>query len=72
VQCITLKINIYKTIILPIVLFGFRTWSLTLGEKHVPEHKVLRKTFGHKRNKGKGEVVLVLNQLPHYEDISIA
>jgi len=29
-----LKINIYRTIILPIVLYGCETWSLTLREEH--------------------------------------
>jgi hypothetical protein len=30
-----LKIRIYKTIILPVVLYGPETWSLTLREVHV-------------------------------------
>jgi hypothetical protein len=41
-----LKIKIYKTVILPIVLYGFETWSLTLEEEHtlrVFENRVLRK-----------------------------
>ena len=29
----TLKIEINKTIILPVVLYGFETWSLTLREE---------------------------------------
>ena len=29
-----LKIMIYRTIILPVVLYGCETWSLTLREKH--------------------------------------
>jgi hypothetical protein len=29
-----LKIKIYKTVILPVVLCGCATWSLTLGEEH--------------------------------------
>jgi hypothetical protein len=28
------KIRIYKTIILHVVLYGCETWSLTLGEEH--------------------------------------
>jgi hypothetical protein len=28
------KIKIHKTIILPVVLYGFETWSLTLKEEH--------------------------------------
>jgi hypothetical protein len=35
-----LKITIYKTVILPVVLYGCKTWSLTLGE----EYRILRKT----------------------------
>jgi hypothetical protein len=29
-----LKINIYKTVILPVVLYGCETWFLTLREEH--------------------------------------
>jgi hypothetical protein len=44
-----LKIKIQKTLILPLVLYGCETWSLTLGEEHrlrVFEKSVLRKIFG--------------------------
>jgi hypothetical protein len=44
-----LKIKIYKTVILPVVLYGCETWSLTLGEEHrlgVFENRVLRKKGG--------------------------
>jgi hypothetical protein len=47
-----LKIKIYKTVILPVVLYGCETWSLTLREEHrlrVFEHRVLRRIFGPKR-----------------------
>jgi hypothetical protein len=47
-----LKIKIYRTVILPVVLFGYETWSLTLREEHrlrVFENRVLRKIFGPKR-----------------------
>jgi hypothetical protein len=40
------KIRIYKAIILPVVLYGCETWSLTLREEHrlrVFENKVLRR-----------------------------
>jgi hypothetical protein len=52
-HCISenLKIKIYKTVILPVVLYGCKTWSLTVGEQHrlrVFENSVL-KIFGHKR-----------------------
>ena len=44
-----LKIKIYRTIILPVVLYGSETWSLTLREKRrlrVFENRVLRRIFG--------------------------
>jgi hypothetical protein len=47
-----MKIKLYKTVILPVVLYGCETWSLTLGEEHrlrVFENRVLRKIFGPKR-----------------------
>jgi hypothetical protein len=47
-----LKIKIYKTVTLSIVLYGCEIWSLTLGEEHrlrVFENRVLRKIFGPKR-----------------------
>jgi hypothetical protein len=47
-----LKIKIYKTVILPVVLYGCETWSLTLWEEHrlrVFENRVLRRIFGPKR-----------------------
>jgi hypothetical protein len=46
-----LKIQIYKTVILPVVLYGCETWSHTLGEEHrlrVFENRVLRRIFGPK------------------------
>jgi hypothetical protein len=45
-------IEIYEPVILPVVLYGCETWSLTLGEEHrlrVSENRVLRKIFGPKR-----------------------
>jgi hypothetical protein len=45
------KIKIYKTVILPVVLYGCETWSLTLREEHrlrVSENRVLG-IFGPKR-----------------------
>jgi hypothetical protein len=48
-----LKIEIYKTVILPVVLYGCETWSLILGEEHrlrVFENSVLRKIFVPKKD----------------------
>jgi hypothetical protein len=45
--------NVYKTIILPVVLYGSETWSLTVREEHklkVFENRVLRRIFGPKRD----------------------
>jgi len=53
-----LKIKIYRTIILPVVLYGCETWSLTLREERrlrVFEDRVLRKLFGPKRDEVTGE-----------------
>jgi hypothetical protein len=47
-----LKIRIYKTMILAAVLYGCKTWSLTLREEHrlkVFENRVLRRIFGPER-----------------------
>jgi hypothetical protein len=47
-----LKIRIYKTIILPVVLYECETWFLTLREEHrlrVFENRVPRRIFGPKR-----------------------
>jgi hypothetical protein len=47
------KVGIYKTIILSVVLYGCETWSLTVREEHklrVFENLVLRGIFGQKRD----------------------
>jgi hypothetical protein len=47
------KTGIYKNIILPVVLYGGETFSLTLREEHklrVFENRVARGMFGPKRN----------------------
>jgi hypothetical protein len=53
-----LKIKIYKTIILPVVLYGCETWSLTLREERRPsvlDNRVLKRIFGPKRDEVTGE-----------------
>jgi hypothetical protein len=55
-----LKIRIYRTIILPVVLYGCVTWSLTLKEERrlrVFENRLLRRIFRPKRDEvtGNGE-----------------
>jgi len=53
-----IKINIHGTVILPSVLYGCETWSLTLTEARrlsVFENRVLRKIFGDERDEVTGE-----------------
>jgi len=53
-----LKIKIYRTIILPVVLYGCETWSLILREERklrVYENMVLRRIFGPRRDEVTGE-----------------
>jgi len=48
-----LKIEIYRTIILPVVLYWCETWSLKLWEERklrVFENMVLRRIFGPRRD----------------------
>jgi hypothetical protein len=53
-----LKNKIYKTITLPVVLYGCETWSVILREEHrlrVFENSVLRRIFGPRRDEVKGQ-----------------
>ena len=53
-----IKIKIYRTVILCVVLYGCETWSLTLGKERrlrVFENRVLRGIFGSKRDEVTGE-----------------
>jgi len=53
-----LKIKIYRTVILSVVLYGYETWSLTLREERrlrVFENRVLRRIFGPKKDEVTGE-----------------
>ena len=53
-----IKIKIYRIIILPVVLYGCETWSLTLREERrlrVLENRVLRRIFGPMRDEVSGE-----------------
>jgi hypothetical protein len=63
-----IKIRIYKTIILLVVLYGCQTWSLALREEHrlsVFENKMLRKIFGSKKVEATGGWRTLLNEDPH-------
>jgi hypothetical protein len=62
------KAKIYKTITLPVVLYGCETWSLTLREEHrlrVFENRVLRRIFGPKRDDVTGEWRKLYNEELH-------
>jgi hypothetical protein len=53
------KVKKYKIIILPLVSYGYEIWPLTLREEHrlrVFENRVLRRTFGPKRDEVTGEL----------------
>ena len=59
-----LKIKIYRTIILPVVLYGCETWSLTFREERkvrVFENMMLR-IFGPRRDEVTGEWRRLLNE----------
>jgi hypothetical protein len=51
------KVKIYRTVILPVLLFGCESWSLTLREEcrlRVFEKRVLRRIFGPKEDEVTG------------------
>jgi hypothetical protein len=54
----SLSMRVYRTTILPVVLYGCETWSLTLREeqrlRRVFENRVLRRIFGPKRDEVTG------------------
>jgi hypothetical protein len=62
------KIRIYKTLILPVVLYGCENWSLTQREDRrlrVFENRALRKIFEPKRGK-----ITVEYRSPHNEELN--
>jgi hypothetical protein len=53
-----IRVKIYRTIMLPVVLYGSETWSLTLREEcklRVIGNRVLRRIFGPKRDEVTGD-----------------
>jgi len=53
-----LKSKVYRTVILPVVVYGCETWSLTFREQRRLrgfENRVLRRIFGPKRDEVAGE-----------------
>ena len=66
--CFSLQHGYYRTIILPVVLYGRETWSLSLREERrlrVFENRELRRIFGPKRDKITGEW-----RKPHNEELN--
>jgi hypothetical protein len=62
------RIRVYKTIILPLILHGCETWSLTLREEHIPtifENAVLRRIFGPRRDEVTGGWTKLLDEELH-------
>jgi hypothetical protein len=63
-----MKVRINKIIILPLVLYGCETWSLTVREEHklrVFENRVLRRIFGPRRDGVTGGWRKLLNEELH-------
>jgi hypothetical protein len=63
-----MKMRIHKIIILPVVLYGCETWSVTLREEHrlrVFENRVLRRIFGLRRDEVTGGWRKLHNEEPH-------
>jgi len=51
-------LKIFRTVILPVILYGCESWSTTLADEHklrVFENKILRKIYGPKRDEMTGE-----------------
>jgi hypothetical protein len=62
------KIGVYKTIILPVTLYGCETWSLTLREEHtlrVFENRALMRMFGLMRDEVTGMLRKLYNKELH-------
>jgi len=60
-----MNIKIFRSIILPVVLYGSETWSLTLRDERrlrVYENRVVRRIFGPKRDEVTGEWRKVHNE----------
>ena len=62
-----IKINIHRTVFLPFVCYGCKTWSLTLREEHrlrMSAKLVLRKIFG-----SKSEEIMEKWRKPHNKEL---
>ena len=64
-----IKIKTYRIIIMPVVLYGYETWSLTVKEERrlkVFENMVLRRIFGPNRDEVSGECGKIRNEKLNY------
>jgi hypothetical protein len=62
------KVKVYRSIILPVVLYSCETWSFNLREERtlwVFENRVLGGIFGSKKDEVKGEWRKLHNEEPH-------
>jgi hypothetical protein len=62
------EVRIYKTIILPVVLYECETWYLTVREEHklrVFENRMLKRIFGPKRDEVTGRCRMLHNDALH-------
>jgi hypothetical protein len=62
------KVNTFKIIILPVVVYGCEPWSLTVGEERrlrVFVNRVLRRIFGPKREEVVGDWRKLHNEVFH-------
>ena len=69
---VTGRVKFIRTIVLPVVLYGCETWSLTFREERrmrVFENRVLRRIFGPKRDEvtenGENYIIGSLISNPH-------
>jgi hypothetical protein len=63
-----IKIRMYKTIILPLVIYGCKTSSLTLREEHglkVFENRMMKEIFGPRRDEVTGGCRKLHNEMLH-------
>jgi hypothetical protein len=66
--CKNIKIRLYKTIVLLVVLYGCETWSVTLREEHrlrMLENRMLRRVFELKRDEVTGSWRKLHNEKLH-------
>jgi hypothetical protein len=59
------KIRVYRTVVLPVVLYGCETWAVTLREEQrlrVFENRVLRGIFGPERDEATAEWTRLHNE----------